>query len=185
VGWCCMPDNSAWEDGLVHVAHVAAHCVGVCCHMLVVFTWASTCCAGAVVVHIAAMHEAVVPILETFYWRGGEAAWGLISDFAAAISTTIAAAAATTTADVATAVHIATATAAAAPAIVTATAGVAATTAAAATVAAAIVVTALLAMAMSTPWASWLLLQGLTGADCLAEHLKLPLHCQDVGNVQS
>jgi hypothetical protein len=53
MGWCCPPADGAWEDGLVHVAHVAAHCVGACCCALVVFTWASTCCIGVVVVHVA------------------------------------------------------------------------------------------------------------------------------------
>jgi hypothetical protein len=48
------------------------------------------------------------------------------------------------------------------------------------------VATALLvALAESNPWALWLLLWGLIGADCLAEHLKLPLHPQDVDDVQS
>jgi hypothetical protein len=44
-----------------------------------------------VVVHVAAMGEAVVPVLETFYLQGGETAWGLMSDVAATVSATVAA----------------------------------------------------------------------------------------------
>jgi hypothetical protein len=174
--WCCTPANGAWEDGLVHVAHVAAHCVCTCCCTLVVFIWASTCYTGVVVVQVAAMREAIVPVLAWFYRQGGEAAWGLLSSVATALS----AAVAPTTTNVATAVHVA----ATAPAVLAATVNVvAATAAAAATVAAVVVATALLAMAASTLWASWLLLWGLAGADCLAEHLKLLLYRQDVGSV--
>jgi hypothetical protein len=148
----------------------------------VVLTWASTSHAGVVVVNIAAMCETVVPVLILFYRQGGEGAWSLMSSVAAAITTTIAAAVAAATAAVATAIHVA----AAATAMVAATANVVAATATAATTAsAAIVATTLLAAAASTPWALWLLLWGLAGADCLAEHLKLPLNCQDVGSVQS
>jgi hypothetical protein len=67
--------------------------------------------------------------------------------------------------------------AAAATTIVATTTDVVATTAAATTtIATAVVATALLVMAAPTTWASWLLLQGLAGANYLAEHLKLPLH---------
>jgi hypothetical protein len=62
-----MPANGAWEDGLVHVAHVTAHCVGVCCHTLVLFTWASTCHAGVVVVLQFSKHYRVIlPITITY-----------------------------------------------------------------------------------------------------------------------
>jgi hypothetical protein len=59
------------------------------------------------------------------------------------------------------------------------------TAAIASTVAAAIVSAALLATAASILGASWLLLGGLADADCLAEHLKLSLDCQDIGRIQS
>jgi hypothetical protein len=64
-GWCCTHANSAWEDGLVHIAHVANHSVDACCCTLVVFAWASH--AGVVVVCVTAMREAVVPVLKPFY----------------------------------------------------------------------------------------------------------------------
>ncbi len=86
---------------------------------MVVFTWASTCSAGVVVVHVAAMQETVVPVLETFYRQGGEATWGLMSNVAAAISAAVAATVAAAADDVATAVCVATA-----AAIVAATANV-------------------------------------------------------------
>jgi hypothetical protein len=160
--WCCTPANGAWEDGLVHAAREATHCVGACCCTLVIFTWASTCTGVVVVVHLTAMHEAVVPVLELFCQQGGEAAWGLMSDIAAAVFAIVAATVATATPDVATANCIA-------ATIVAATTNVVfAATTASATVAAAVVVTTLLAATASTPWALWLLLQGLAGADCLA-----------------
>jgi hypothetical protein len=178
-----MPADNTWEDGLIHVVHGAYHCVGPCRCTLVVW---STCCTGVVVVHIAAMCEAVVPVLETFYSQGGEAAWGLMSTVPAAISAAVSAAVAATiataTANVATAICVAVA----AAAVVAATANnviAIMATAATATIATAVVATALLTVAVSTPWASWLLLRGLTGVNCLAEHLKLPLHCQDIGGV--
>jgi hypothetical protein len=148
-GWCCMSANDAWEDSLAHVAHVAVHCVGACRHMLVVFTWASTCCTGVVVFNVAAMFETVVPVLPPFYRQGGEAAWGQMSSVAAAISAIVAATVATATASVAT-ICVATA---AAVAVVATTADVVATTAtAAATIAtvAAVVAIVLLAAAAST-----------------------------------
>jgi hypothetical protein len=125
--------------------------------------------------NVAAMCETVVPIFNLFYWQGGEAAWGLISSVAVAVSAAIATAVAAATADVATNIRAAAVT----------TAIVAATVAAAATVATAVVATPLLPTATFTPWASWLLMWGLAGANCLAEHLLLPLNFQDVGSVQS
>ncbi len=101
-GWCCMPANGACEDGLVHVAHLATHCVGRCCCTLVTFTWACTCHGNVVVVNVAAMREAVVPVLELFCWQGGEATWDSLSSVAATISATVATPVATATANVAT-----------------------------------------------------------------------------------
>ncbi len=67
---------------------------------------------------------------------------------------------------------------------ITATTVVVATTAAiVTTIATAVVVTALLAMASSILGALWLLLGGLAGANCLAEHLKLSLDCRNVGGI--
>jgi hypothetical protein len=104
----------------------------------------------------------------------------LISSLATTVSDTIVAAIAATTATVATAVYIA----AAANATVATTATIVATTAAIdTTVATTVVATTLLAAAMSVLGAPWLLLWGLAGVDCLAEHLKLSLDCQDVGSV--
>ncbi len=94
-----MPTNGTWEDCLGHVVHIATNCVGACCCTLAVFTWASKCHTGVVVVHIATMCEAVIPVLEPFHWQGGEAAWGLMSSVVTAPSAAIAAA----TTDVATA----------------------------------------------------------------------------------
>jgi hypothetical protein len=62
-----MSANGAWEDSLVHIAQVTAHSVDACCRTLVVLTWVSTCHAGVVVVDIAAMGEAVVPVLVPLY----------------------------------------------------------------------------------------------------------------------
>jgi hypothetical protein len=179
-GWCCMPANGTWEDSLVHVAHGATHCVSACHRTLVIFTWASTFCAGVVVFHVPAMRDAVVPVLKPFHRQGGEATWGLLFSVAAAVSAAIATAVAAATANVATAICAA----ATAAVVVAATTNVVAATAAAtaaATIATAVVATTLLAVATSTPCVSWLLLWGLDGVDCLAEHLKLPLNCQDVG----
>jgi hypothetical protein len=51
-GWCivegrgwwaglhCLASNCAWEEGLVHAAHVAVHGVGVSCRALMVFAGA-------------------------------------------------------------------------------------------------------------------------------------------------
>ncbi len=174
--------HGAWEDSLVYVAHVAAHCVGACCCTLVVLSWASACSAGVVVVHVAAMCKTVVPVLVPFYRHGEEAAWGLISSVATTVSNTIVAA---TTAAVATAVCIATP---AVAAVAATTNVVAATTAndvtVATTLATAIVATALQTMAAAIPRALWLLLWGLAGANYLEEHLKLALNHQNVGGVR-
>jgi hypothetical protein len=116
----------------------------------------STCHIGVFVVHVAVMREAVVPVLKTFHQQGEEIAWGLMYNIPPTISATVAAA----TTDVATNIRIAAATT---TAIIAITTNVDAATATAATVAAAIVATALLTTTASTPWASWLLLWGLSG----------------------
>jgi hypothetical protein len=67
-GWCWTSVHGAWEDGLVHVAHVAVHYVRACHRTLVVLTWASTCCADVVVVDVTAMFKTVVPVLVLFNW---------------------------------------------------------------------------------------------------------------------
>jgi hypothetical protein len=71
VGPCCLASNGAWEDGLVHAAHVAIHGVGVSCRTLMVFNGACARCTGVVVVNVATMCMAVVPIFESFYQQGG------------------------------------------------------------------------------------------------------------------
>ncbi len=66
-GWRCLASNCAWEDGLVHAAHVAVHGVGASRCTLMVFSRARACCAGVVVVDVTTMCMAVVPIFELFY----------------------------------------------------------------------------------------------------------------------
>jgi hypothetical protein len=92
-----MSANGAWEDGLAHVAQVATHCVGACHRTFVVLTWASTCQAGVVVVDVAAMGEAVVPVFIPLSWQGGWITWSLISSAATAVTATMVAAIATAT----------------------------------------------------------------------------------------
>jgi hypothetical protein len=113
-------------------------------------------------------------------FHSGGCTCGLMSSIAAAVTAAITAAVATATVAVVTAVCVATAIAIAIAATIDV---VAATATVATTVATAVVATALLAMAASIPRALWLLLWGLAAADCLAEHLKLPLNGQDVGSV--
>jgi hypothetical protein len=135
MGWHGTTADGAWEDSLVHVAQVSAHSVGACCHTLVVLSWVSTCSTRVVVANIAAMGEAVVPVLVPLYWQG--AAWGLISPIATAIAI-VAAIATTTTVCIVTA---ATAAVAATTIVIAATATtvvVAATTAVASTIATAL-----------------------------------------------
>jgi hypothetical protein len=62
---------STWEDGLVHAMHVAVHGVGASCHALIVLAGAHARCTGVVVVNVATMCMAVVPIFESFYQQGG------------------------------------------------------------------------------------------------------------------
>jgi hypothetical protein len=179
MGFCWTSAHGTWEEGLVHIAHVTAHCVVACCCTLVVFTLASTCHAAVVVVNIAAMCKTVVPVLIPFNRQGGEATWGLNSSVAAAVTATIAATVAAATAAVATADCNAAATTATATAAATTTNVIATTTAIVTTIATAVVATALLAMAASIPGVLWLLLWGLA----LAVHLKLAMNCQDVGGI--
>jgi hypothetical protein len=127
-----------------------------------------------VVVHVDAMRKALVPVLETFNRQGEGAALGLVADIATAISAAVAPAVAVATAGVATSTIC----------IPSVSAAVVVTTAVVtATVTAIVVASALLAADPSTTWASWLLLWGMSGGDCQAEHLKLPLHRQNVGGV--
>ncbi len=107
--------------------------------------------------------------------------WGLISSVAKnAVTAAIVAAVATATATVATTICIAAATTAAVAPTATV---VAATANISATVATAVVATALLATAASIQGSSWLLMWGLAGVGCLAEHLQLSLDHQDVGGI--
>ena len=145
------------------------------------------CCAGVVVIHIAAMCAAVVPVVEALDWRGGLSAWVL----GAVIAAVVTAAMCATTTVVATAaiscILVATIIAAATAIwvlVATTTVVSAAIVAAAATV----VATAMLSTAASATWAFLVVddaRRGLDILDGLAEHLELPLDCHDVGLVGS
>ena len=156
-----------------------------------VFPWAGACCTGVVVVHVTAMSATVVPVVKTLDWCGRLAAWVLVVK---AVSAAICAAA-TIVATAAVCVLVAIVVAAAAAATVcvlvrTATTVVVATTAvvSATTVAASstIVATALVSTTASARWALLVVDDAgrrLAISDGLAEHLKLPLDCYDVGRV--
>ena len=154
-----------------------------------VFPWAGACCTGVVVVHIATMCAAVVPVVEMLDWRGGLAAWVLVAN---AVSAAVCAAT-TVVATAAVRVLVAIVRAAAVCVLVgTTTTVVVATTAvvSAATIAAAstIVATLLLSTAASATWALLVVDDAgrmLAISDGLAEHLELPLDCHDVGRVAS
>jgi hypothetical protein len=162
----------------VHAAHVAIHGVGASYIALMVFAWACTQCTGAVVINVAAMCMAVVPIFESFYQRGGGSGRGLVACVAAtvatAVATTAAVVAAATAVVATTTVPLATA---------------AAKIAAAAAVVSAVVSAATMLLAVAPPavWAAWVLLlvldgrRRLAGSNCLTQHLNLSLHSRDVG----
>jgi hypothetical protein len=163
----------------VHAAHVAIHGVGVSCRALIVFPGARALCAAVVVIDVATMCMAVVPIFESFYQQGIGSGWGLVACVAAAVPATIA---------------TATAVVAAATAIVAATTipiAIAATTkiAAATPVVSAIVSAATMLLAAAPPiaWVAWVLLLVLDGrrrlasSNCLTQHLNLSLHSCNIG----
>jgi hypothetical protein len=185
-GWC-LSACCTGKNGLVHAAHGAAHGVGACRHVLVVLSWVGTCRTGVVVVHIATMCAAVVPVFELFDQRG----WVAGADTASA--TVCGAITAVAAAPAAVCILGATMIVASAAAVcgliatvVVSTTAIVATTIVAAT--STVVVAALLSTAASATWAllvvddTW---GGLTIADGLAEHLELPLDCRDGGRVCS
>ena len=149
-----------------------------------IFSWTGACCAGVVVIHIAAMHAALVPVVKALDWRGGLAAWVLGAVIAGVVTAAVCAAATIVATAAVICVLVATIIAAATVCVLVATTIIvsAATVAAASTV----VATAMLSMAVSTTWAllvvddaRW----GLVISDGLAEHLEFPLNCHDVGRV--
>jgi hypothetical protein len=163
----------------VHAVHVAVHGVGESCSALMVFARAHARCAGVVVINVATMCMAVVPIFESFYQQGGGSGRGLVACVPATVAAAVAAA--TNVMDAATAV------------VATATIPIA-TNAAAEIATAAIVVfavvspaTMLLAAAPLAAWAAWVLLlvldgrRRLAGSNRLTQHLNLSLHSCDVG----
>ena len=168
------------KNCLVHAAHGAAHGVVTCRLALVVLSWAGACLAGVVVVHIATMRAAVVPVFETLDRCGGVAGGGTVFTTVCAAATVVAAAAAAVCVLVATIVATATAicgllvaTVVVSTTTVVASASVAATT----TVVAAALLSALLVVDDTRG--------GLAIAEGLAEHLELPLDRVDVGRVGS
>jgi hypothetical protein len=155
VGWSVV---DGWRGGVrswslsAWAAHGAAHGVVTCRRALVVLSWAGACRAGVVVVHIATMRAAVVPVFETLDRRGGVAGDGTVSATVCAAATVVAAAAASVCVPVATIV----ATAAAVRGLLIATVVVSTTTVvASASVAATttVVAAALLSAATSATWA--------------------------------
>ena len=139
-----------------------------------------------VVIHVAAMRAAVVPVVEALDWHGGLATWVLGAIIAGVVTAAVCAATAAVVA-AATVIYVLDATiiaAAAAVCVLVATTTVlsAATVAAASTV----VVTAMLSTAASATWGLLLVhdaRRGLAISDGVAEHLELPLDCHDVGRV--
>ena len=171
----------------MHVTHGAAHGVGACRHVLVVLSWAGTCHTGVVVVHIATMCAAVVPVFESFDQQGRVAGADTVSATVCVAVTVVAAATAAVCILGATMIVASTAAVCGliATVVVSATTVVATATVAATST---VVAAALLSTAASTTWAllvvddTW---GGLTIADCLAEHLELHLDCRDGGRVCS
>ncbi len=80
----------------------------------VIFSWAGACCAGVVVVHIAAMRAAVVPVVEALDWRGELSAWVLGAVIAGVVTIAVCATATVVAAAAVSCVLVATITAAAA-----------------------------------------------------------------------
>ena len=172
------------QNGLVHAVHGAAHGVGACHRALVVLSWAGACRTGVVVVHIATMRAALVPVLKMFDRRGVASADTISATVCATVTVVAAAAAAVcilgATMNVASAAAVRglIATVVVSTTTIVATASVAATTT--------IVAAALLSTAASATWALLVVADtwgGLAIAEGLAEHLELPLDCCDVGRV--
>ena len=144
------------KNGLVHAAHGAAHGVGTCRRALVVLSWAGACRAGVVVVHIATMRAAVVPVFETLDRRGGVtatvcAAATVVAAATVCVAPTVVAAAAAVCVLVATIVASAAAVRGLVATVVVTTTTVVATATVAATTT--VVATALLSTAVSATWA--------------------------------
>jgi hypothetical protein len=187
--WWCMPDCT-WEDGFVHAPHVAAHGIHTGGSALMMFARAGTRGAGVVVVHVATVRVAIMPVFELLDGVCCRSV-GSGSAAAAAEATAVVAAAAVEASATAAATAVAAATTVAAAATVVASA--AATIIASAAAVAIPIVNLGAAMARSTATASLassatagrartLLLVighhigGGMGSERLAEHLNLPLH---------
>ncbi len=143
-----------------------------------------------VVVHIAAMRAAVVPVVKALDWRGGLPAWVLGAGIAGIVTAAVCAAATVVAATTAAVSWVLVATIIAAAAAAVCVLATTTTVVSAAIVAAAstVVATAMLSMPASTMWAllvvddaRW----GLNISDGLTEHLELPLNHHDVGRVGS
>ena len=63
--------NGAGEHSFMHPPHVAIYCVGPCGRALMVFAGAGTSGAGVVVINVATMSVAVVPIFPSLDGRRG------------------------------------------------------------------------------------------------------------------
>ena len=177
----------------MHATQGATHGVGPCCHTLMISPWAGTLCTGVVVVHVATMRAAVIPVVKMLDLCGGLATWILVAD---AVS---AAVCATATIVAAAAIHVLVATvvvtaaaaaiwvlvATAATVVVTTTTVVSVATVAAAST---VVATSLLSTAASATWALLVVddaRRGLTISNGLAEHFELSMDCHDAGRVGS
>ncbi len=148
--------------------------------------WFSLGRAGVVVVHIATMRAAVVPVFETFDRRGGVAGADTVSAIVCAAATVVATAAAAVCVLVATIVASAAAVCGLVATVVVSTTTVVATASVTATTT--VVAAALLSAAASATWALLVVDDtrgGLAIAEGLAEHLELPLDGVDVGRVGS
>ena len=87
--WCSLSTNGAGNDGLVHATHRATHGVGPCCRALVILSWEGACCDGVVVIHIAGMRAAVVPVVKVLDWCGGLVAWVMVAIVAGVVTAAV------------------------------------------------------------------------------------------------
>ncbi len=190
--WWCAPDCT-WEDGFVHAPCVSAYGIHTGGSALMMFARAGTRCAGVVVIHVAAMHVAIMAV---FKMLDGVCcrSIGSGSTATAAKATAVVAATAVEAAATAPTAAVAAATTVAATATVVASAAVAVIASAAAIVipiedlgaaAARSAATASLASLAAAGRARTLLLVighqvgGGMGFERLAEHLNLHLHGVD------
>jgi hypothetical protein len=188
--WWCAPDCTR-EDAFVHAPRVAAHGIHAGGSAPMMFAWAGTHRAGVVVIHIAAVHVAIMPVfkmLDGVCCRSvGSGSAAAATEAAAVVAATAVEAAATTPA-----AAVAATTAVAAAATVVASAATAVIASASAAVipieylgAAAARSPATASLVSSAAVGRVLLLVighhvgGGMGSKHLAEHLNLPLHGVD------